>query len=241
MTEAPTSQRWPIIPTIIVALACATMIALGVWQLGRAEEKDALLAIYERNRTADPVTLPMAGPMPDSAMFRRASATCLEVVSWRPIGGRSTDGRSGYRFLAECKRSAEGPGFIADMGLSEDAQFQPQWTGGEISGIATTEPVQGGLIATLMGTRPVPRPMIVAATPAPGLLASAPPDQSSVSNNHIAYAGQWFFFALAAAVIYVLALRRRRGDALTKAGIKRYGDAPDIRSGASDGGDGGGD
>jgi surfeit locus 1 family protein len=30
-----------------------------------------------------------------------------------------------------------------------------------------------------------------------------------VPNNHLLYAIQWFFFALAAAVIYVLALRRR--------------------------------
>jgi surfeit locus 1 family protein len=30
-----------------------------------------------------------------------------------------------------------------------------------------------------------------------------------MSNNHLLYAGQWFFFALAAAVIYVLALRRK--------------------------------
>lgn len=238
MTEAPTSQRWPIIPTLIVAAACATMIALGVWQWGRAGEKDALLATYERNRTADPVALPMTGPMPDSAMFRRASATCLGVAAWRPIGGRSTDGRSGYRFLAECKRSAEGPGFIADMGVSEDPQFQPQWTGGEVSGIATTEPVEGGLIAALMGTRPVPRPMIVAATPAPGLLASAPPDPSSVPNNHIAYAGQWFFFALAAAVIYVLALRRRRrGEDARPSSSSGWRDT----GWQTDGGDSGGD
>ena len=41
----------------------------------------------------------------------------------------------------------------------------------------------------------------------------AAPDPGDLPNNHLAYAGQWFLFALAAAVIYVLALRRRRRDA----------------------------
>ncbi len=37
----------------------------------------------------------------------------------------------------------------------------------------------------------------------------APPDPNDLPNNHLAYAGQWFFFALTALVIYWLALRRR--------------------------------
>ncbi|MEH6723965.1 MAG: SURF1 family cytochrome oxidase biogenesis protein, partial [Qipengyuania sp.] len=35
-------MRFPIVPTVIVAAAIATMIALGVWQLGRMNEKEAL-------------------------------------------------------------------------------------------------------------------------------------------------------------------------------------------------------
>ena len=37
----------------------------------------------------------------------------------------------------------------------------------------------------------------------------AAPDPRDLPNNHLAYAGQWFFFALTALVIYILALRRR--------------------------------
>ena len=36
-------RRWPLIPTILVAAAVATMIGLGIWQLQRREEKLALL------------------------------------------------------------------------------------------------------------------------------------------------------------------------------------------------------
>ena len=42
-----------------------------------------------------------------------------------------------------------------------------------------------------------------------GLQPLAPPDPGDLPNNHLAYAGQWFFFALTALVIYILALRRR--------------------------------
>jgi cytochrome oxidase assembly protein ShyY1 len=35
------------------------------------------------------------------------------------------------------------------------------------------------------------------------------PSAAATPNNHLAYAGQWFLFALAASVIYILAVRRR--------------------------------
>ena len=35
------------------------------------------------------------------------------------------------------------------------------------------------------------------------------PDPTLLPNNHLAYAGQWFFFALTALVIYVMVLRKR--------------------------------
>ena len=40
-------NRLPVIPTLLVALAVATMIGLGIWQLQRKEQKDALLSRYE--------------------------------------------------------------------------------------------------------------------------------------------------------------------------------------------------
>jgi surfeit locus 1 family protein len=50
---------------------------------------------------------------------------------------------------------------------------------------------------------------LVAATPGPGLTASAPPSPDTIPNNHFSYAIQWFLFAGIAVVIYVLALRGR--------------------------------
>jgi len=54
---------------------------------------------------------------------------------------------------------------------------------------------------------------IVADPPRADLEANATPDPKDLPNNHLAYAGQWFFFALTALVIYILALRRRERDA----------------------------
>jgi cytochrome oxidase assembly protein ShyY1 len=52
--------------------------------------------------------------------------------------------------------------------------------------------------------------IVPAAALAPGLSPSRAPDPSSVPDNHLAYAVQWFAFAAMAIVIYAFALRRRR-------------------------------
>ena len=54
-----------------------------------------------------------------------------------------------------------------------------------------------------------PGPRLVADPPVDGLFALARPDPSDLPNNHLSYAGQWFFFALTALVIYFIALRAR--------------------------------
>lgn len=204
-------KRLPIIPTIIVTLAIAVMIGLGVWQLQRASQKDALLSLYNANLNKPAMTFPRVPPVPAEAMFRRSSVMCLEVVGWRTTGGRAADGTTGYRHIAQCRTGGgEGPGALIDMGVARDPQFKPVWSGGRAAGTITTEPDSTSLIGKLASRAPALSPMLVAATPAQGLQASARPSPENVPNNHIAYAGQWFFFALAAGVIYFLALRRRQ-------------------------------
>ena len=205
-------MRFPLIPTLLVAAAVATMIALGFWQLRRADEKEALQRQYERNRALPAMALPPGAVADEALLYRRATAYCLEVTSWRTTGGKAGSGRGGTRFLAECRTGTEGPGFVADMGVSPDPKAKPAWKGGEVAGRVTAEPRSGGLFERLTGKSPPPRPMIVSERPAPGLEASAPP-AAEAPNHSLAYAFQWFFFALAAAAIYLLALRRRKGAA----------------------------
>ena len=206
-------MRFPLFPTILVAAAVATMIALGIWQLRRADEKAALQRQYERNLTLPAMALPQAAVADGTLLYRRATAFCLEVANWRTTGGKAASGRGGTRFVADCRTGAEGPGFAADMGVSPDPKARPVWKGGEVTGRIVAEPRSGSLLERLTGKSPPPRPMIVAERPAPGLEASAPP-VADAPNNSLAYAFQWFFFAAAAALIYVLALRRRQREKL---------------------------
>lgn len=210
-------MRFPLLPTLLVAAAVATMIALGVWQLGRADEKAALQRQYERNLALPLIALPSGAVVDESLLYRRASAFCLEVTGWRKTGGKSASGQGGTRFIALCRTGAEGPGFAADMGVSPDPKANPAWKGGEVAGRIVAEPRSGGLLERLTGKSPPSRPMIVSEQPAPGLQASAPP-AADAPNNSLSYAFQWFFFAVAAAVIYVLALRRRQQEKLPPKG-----------------------
>ena len=73
-------MRIPILPTIIVVAAVATMIGLGIWQLERKEWKEALIA---EARQAD---APPARDFDVSVNFKRDTASLLIVrdVLYRP-------------------------------------------------------------------------------------------------------------------------------------------------------------
>jgi surfeit locus 1 family protein len=188
-------KRIPLIPTLVVISAVAAMIALGVWQLRRAHWKDALIAEYHDAPALPEIAYPLVPVKSHLPLFRHASGTCMSIVSWRAIGGKSADGRSGWRHIAQCKTGgAEGPGMQVDMGWS--TRFDdPVWTGGVVRGIIA--PDNQSLIR------------LVSALPAPGLSPSPAPAIDDIPNNHRSYAIQWFSFAAIAAGIYLIALRRR--------------------------------
>lgn len=210
MTESPDApRRWPVIPTILVLAAAAAMVALGIWQLQRKGEKEALIALYERNRAMSSlVTYPKLPPVPDAMLFRKSSVVCLEVVKWDPRGGTDRKGQTGIRMIADCRTGAEGPGVLIDVGIADDFT-PPEWKGGTVQGTIVPGPEQPTLIQRLRGKAVPARAMLVADAPVPGLRASEVPSGADVPNNHLAYAVQWFFFAAIALIIYVLAVRRR--------------------------------
>ncbi len=198
-----TVRRLPVIATILVTLAIAAMIGLGLWQLlDRFPKKDAFLA----QLAANPAKPTMAFPrFPDETLlFRRASGLCLQPTDIKLAGA----GKSGFRAIAECKTGAEGPGMIVQLGTTRDPMAKVAWTGGEVSGFISHAPDGRSLIGSLFDHTPQ-RLMLVADTPQADLSPNGKPDIASVPNNHLAYAGQWFFFAAIAAIVYTLALRRR--------------------------------
>lgn len=187
-------KHWPLIPTIVVGLAVATMIGLGIWQLQRAAWKRDLIASHQRAASLPPVSFPNV-PVKDGApLYRRATGFCLQVVGWGAAAGRSARGESGWRHTASCRTGYEGPGMRVDLGWSRDST-PPKWTGGAVTGVIV--PDASSIVR------------LAAAAPVTGLQPLAAPDPADAPNNHLAYAIQWFLFAAAAALIYWLALRRR--------------------------------
>jgi len=203
-------KKIPIIPTLIVALAALAMVRLGFWQIDRLHQKQALLASFAANETKAPVALPALLPLKDQDLFRRASANCLPVqpAKWLQRGGRLPGGRPGWRMIAFCATGAEGPGFAADIGIPA-SDVPPAWNGGVVRGRVITLPNATPLFARMLGKVPPDMPMIVAETPAPGLVRSPDPSPADVPNNHLAYAVQWFLFAGVGIIIYGVALWRR--------------------------------
>jgi surfeit locus 1 family protein len=189
-------RRLPLIPTLLVLAAAAVMIGLGIWQLQRARWKEALIARYAAAEKLLPIAWPN-GPIRDAdlPLFRHATGVCLRVVAKRSVVGQNASGEPGYAHIADCATGAEGPGMSVVLGWSKNPNAKTDWNGGLVSGIVAPDSRS--------------RMRLVAATPAPGLEANAPPSLSAIPNNHRSYALQWFLFALIAVVIYGLALRQR--------------------------------
>lgn len=188
-------MKWPVLPSIIVALAISTMIGLGIWQLQRKNEKEELLVRYSAASGLPPTawpTVPLADNLP---LFRKSSVMCVSVVDIQSVSGSSADGKSGFAHVATCSTGGgEGPGAKIALGWSERPR-SPEWKGGMINGVIAPDNAQ--LIK------------LVATDKVGGLQRLAPPSPAQIPNNHLLYAIQWFIFAAAAAIIYVLAVRKR--------------------------------
>ena len=185
--------RFPLIPTIVVAAAVATMIALGFWQLGRKQEKEALIARYEQ-ALALSSDVPWPGPEEyESSLFRHATIDCREVRGIDSVSGRSQSGASGWAHVARCALDGAGTADVA-IGWSRNPR-PPEWQGG----------IVGGLIAPYGDVV-----KLITDKGQAGLEPLARPDPGDLPNNHLSYAVQWFFFALTAVAIYILALRKKQ-------------------------------
>lgn len=198
-------RELPVFPTIVVLIAAGIMVALGIWQLGRAEEKTALIAQYaELGADEEAVELsPSIGENWQEALrFRAVSVDCSEVSDIRSAAGTRQGGAKGWALIARCTPANMAP-VEAKIGWSRDPN-PPAWQGGTVVGILD----QNG--------------RIVAAPPLAGLDPLARPDPGDLPNNHLAYAGQWFFFALTALVIYWFAIQKRQTERAHKGTKARH-------------------
>lgn len=192
-------MKWPVIPTMLVSAAVATMIGLGIWQLQRKEQKEQLLARYEAAANLPPVTWPSVPDKDELPLFRKSTLMCIKVLRIETVSGSNREGKAGFAHLASCSTGgAEGPGAKVAIGWSERPQ-SPKWAGGAVNGIIAPDNQQ--LIKLVVTDR------------VEGLQQLSLPSPQQIPNNHLLYAIQWFIFAAAAAIIYILALRKRMQSA----------------------------
>ena len=190
------TRRIPVIATLVVLAAVAAMIALGLWQLQRKEQKEAMIERFGRSQAmSSAVPWPVDASERDAALYRHSGFDCVRVLEMTASAGRSADGRSGWSHEARCATARGGEAVVA-LGWSSEPR-SPAWSGGEVAGFVA--PAGEGI-------------ELVAAPPQAGLAQLAAPDPRDIPNNHLAYAWQWFFFAATALAIYALALRRRPRD-----------------------------
>jgi surfeit locus 1 family protein len=192
----PVTHRFPVLTTLLVLAAVAIMVRLGFWQLDRLAEKEVLLARYQSAQASTTeVPWPSKGTDATVALYRRSRLLCVRVVGHSAIAGRNANDEPGIGQYAQCVLP-DGSQAKVVMGWSRDPAHAGNWNGGVVSGIVA------------------PGPRLVADPPLGGLEASARPDPSEIPNNHLAYAVQWFLFAITALVVYAVALRRRfKGEA----------------------------
>ncbi|MBH0111738.1 SURF1 family protein [Novosphingobium sp. YJ-S2-02] len=192
--------RIPIFSTLVVLAAVAVMIGLGVWQLERRGEKEALLARFAA-ASGNPAVVNWDGRDPgEDLLYRKARLTCLRSGKAKPAAGRNAQQEVGWAQVQDCVLAGGGTvpvvlgwtrGPYGDENAAPGTQGGSWWNGGEAQGVIA------------------PGPRLVAAPPLGGLAPNAMPDPSDLANNHLSYAIQWFAFALTALVIYALLLRKR--------------------------------
>lgn len=183
-------KRIPVLPTLIVLIAVGYMIHLGLWQLDRLHQKEAMLARYvSAQNSGTEVPFQIVPVLAEANLYHRSRLGCSQVSSMTTQSGRNADGEAGLAHFAQCQ-TPQGATATVVLGWSRNPAA-PQWAGGVVT----------GWIA--------PGPRLIADPPVAGLMANARPDPADIANNHLAYAVQWFLFAGVALVIYALALRKR--------------------------------
>lgn len=181
---------------MMVALVLPVLIGFGIWQIARAEWKEAVLADIAAAADA-PMVVIRPGVFPDGLQFRQVSVA-LDCPRQVPMAeaGRSRSGKAGWAFVLDCT----GPdGQVLHL-VAGWAARADQWPMAD----ARAGDVAGMLVP---GTKV--RWRLVANSAPAGLEPVAPPGPDSIPNNHISYAIQWFSFAAILVVIYGLWLRRR--------------------------------
>lgn len=219
----------PIVPTLMVAVMLAVLVSLGLWQVDRMHEKNALLARYRANSAAAPAPLPATLPDPEAWTFRRVVLDCRFEGAPVVSPGGNAAGKAGQHVYALCREEGRADAVAVDLGWKPLQAATPEiaglgariegivrpWTGHTfvetLSGSARVSP---GSFAADVPVAPVfvqAERVLPAAGMAAPQLEPSPLRIEAIPNDHRSYAIQWFAFATVLLVVYgVYACRWRR-------------------------------
>jgi surfeit locus 1 family protein len=216
-------------PTLWFLLGFAVLAGLGVWQIQRLGEKEALIASIETGMRAAPVPLADVLRDPASAEYRhvRVSGRFLHeselyLFARGPMGAVGVD-------IVTPLIQADGQTVLVDRGFVPDALRDPKSrAAGQLAGDITLTGVLRrsqlpGMFTPapnsqtrLWFVRDVPKmaaalgvtvpPVLIEAdaTPNPGGWPLGGRTQTDIPNDHLQYAMTWFGLALALLAIYLL-------------------------------------
>ena len=233
-----TKPRFPIVLSLLTALALAILIGLGLWQVRRLHWKEGLLARIHALQSAPPRSLAAAlsGPLDAPELdFTRVTADCPAIETTPYLRLYAVwDAVAGYRIITACRLTGGGFGSIlVDRGFVRQEQAAAIRPGailaGPIVGVLrkgdkptfVTPPNDArqnlwywrdipAMAATLGAGRPAPTYlMLESPAPAGGLPAPAP-IPLNIPNSHLQYAVTWFGLAAALVGVYLASLWRRR-------------------------------
>jgi surfeit locus 1 family protein len=231
------------VTVLATAVFVAVCIALGYWQLGRAREKQALIDAYARGdgTIVDVTSRSLDGLARYQAVSARGSYEPRRQALLDNMP--SADGRAGYRILTPFRRTGAGPLLLVDRGwvpLGESRERLPavgvSHAAREIVGRIDSPPAPALRLQPADETRDAAWPRVMNFPTADQLTAAlgepveplivlldpqAPdgydrrwqPALRMTPARHVAYAIQWFAFAIIAAIVLIVAsLRRRRAQ-----------------------------
>lgn len=237
MVRRWTSPSWFALALLAVGLGVFT--TLGFWQLGRAHDKETLLAAFAGSTQRAPVTLAEArrstAAMPHPRVRVRGRYDPLHSYL---LDDQVRDGRPGLFAFAVFEPADGGPsllvnrGFLARAGDGGPVQVPAAETGEvELAGLYAPPPGTGlrlggnalprqsrwpkssiridtAEIAEDLGRAVDTRVLLLDADPSSGFVRAWTP-QILPPERHRGYALQWFSFAVAAVVIFIVLHWRR--------------------------------